>query len=138
VLPLRLTVPTAGSYSLTAAALNLLTGLRAYLRDLSTGQQQLLGSQPLQLTLPAGLSTGYALAFASATALAAAPQLMAAQVVVFPNPALRGTALTVSLPANAAQVATATVLDALGRPVLANCPCPQQLARLPARCPRRP
>ena len=119
VLPLRLNVPAAGSYELTANALNLPAGLTAYLRDLSTGQQTDLSTQPtLTLNLAAGLSTRYALAFAPAGALATASGLSAAQVALFPNPAAKGAGVALAFPVATGQAATAEVRDALGRVVL--------------------
>jgi hypothetical protein len=117
VLPLRLSVPAAGTYTLALHATNLPAGLVAYLRDLSTGTQQALTSA--SLTLPAGLSTRYALAFAPAGgALAAASALTAAQVALFPNPTTAKAGVTVALPVAAGTAAVqAEVLNALGQTV---------------------
>ena len=117
---LRLQVPAAGTYRLATTAANLPAGLTAYLRDLTTGTQTAL-TATTTLSLTAGTSTRYALAFAPAAALAATAGLSAAQVAVFPNPAAKGAGVTVSLPVAAGQQATAEVRDALGRVVIATC-----------------
>ena len=105
---LRLQVPAAGTYRLATTAASLPAGLTAYLRDLTTGTQTAL-TATTTLSLTAGTSTRYALAFAPAAAVAATAGLSAAQVAVFPNPAAKG----------AGQQATAEVRDALGRVVIA-------------------
>ncbi|MBF9237659.1 T9SS type A sorting domain-containing protein [Hymenobacter sp. BT683] len=117
---LRLSVPTAGRYTLNALRVaNLPAGLVAYLHDAATGQQVDLSAQPTTtVTLPAGLSTRYRLVFAPATALTAAPALTAAQVALFPNPAGTAAAVQVTLPvAVGTRTAHATVLNTLGQVV---------------------
>jgi len=117
LVPLRLSVPTAGTYSLTGNALHLPAGLTPYLRDLSTGTQAALTSATT-LTLTAGLHTRYALAFAPASALATAPALTAAQVALYPNPTTAQAGVTVALPVAAGTTAVqAEVLNALGQTV---------------------
>ena len=131
VLPLNVGVPAAGTYTLSAAVLNNLpAGLDAYLRDAQTGQTLNLRSQPAYaFTVTAGQATAlltgrFSLAF-SATALATAPALTAAQVALYPNPA-RGT-FTVLMPGVAGATAVqAELVNALGQVVR------RQSAPLPA------
>ena len=117
---LRLNVPTAGPYTLSATSVaHLPAGLVAYLRDAATGQQVNLSSQPTTtVTLAAGLSTRYSLVFAAANVLALFPTLTAAQVALYPNPALRSASVRVTLPVPlGTRAAHATVLNALGQVV---------------------
>jgi hypothetical protein len=123
VLPLTVSVPAAGTYALSAAALsNLPTGLDAYLADDLTGQT---------LKLSAGTSYSFSATAAQAAApiagrfrlyfrpnapLATAPSLSAEVVGVYPNPAHER--FTVTLPGLAqATTVQAELLNALGQVV---------------------
>ena len=120
LLPLRLTVPAAGTYTFRVQALPALpTGTQVYLRDTQTGTQTALGvGSTYAATLAAAGSTGrFVLVFRPAgTALAANAGLQAAQVSLYPNPA-HGQ-FTVVLPPVAGQSSMqATLLNALGQAV---------------------
>jgi hypothetical protein len=124
VLPLTVGVPAAGTYALSAAALNNLpTGLDAYLADDLTGQVVRLSqgtsySFSVSAAQAAATLTGrFRLLFRPATALAtAAPSLSAADVTVFPNPA--HARFTVLLPGlSQASTVQAELLNALGQVV---------------------
>jgi Zn-dependent metalloprotease len=120
VVPLRLSVATAGSYTLRAAAVaNLPAGLVAYLSDATTGQQLSLSAQSATtLQLAAGQTTRYSLVFARSGALAAAAALPAAQVTLHPNPAGKAATVLVGLPVPVGtRQAQATVFNALGQVV---------------------
>ena len=131
VLPLAVGVPAAGSYTLAAVALtNLPAGLDAYLRDAQTGQTVNLRTQlayafsvtAAQATAP--LVGRFSLAF-SASALATAPALTAAQVALYPNPA--HARFTVLMPGvSGASAVQAELVNALGQVVR------RQAAALPA------
>ncbi|MDO7875281.1 ice-binding family protein [Hymenobacter sp. ASUV-10] len=116
--PLQLRVPATGSYTLHAAQLLNLSNTHAYLRDRQTGTLTDLSTTPSYTFQLNAASTGprFELVFTSQTALAAAPASLSAQVAVFPNPASRQ--VFVELPTALSRAATtATLLDALGRPV---------------------
>jgi hypothetical protein len=124
VLPLTVGVPAAGTYALSAAALNNLpTGLDAYLADDLTGQTTKLSAgtsysfSVSAAQAAATISGRFRLLFRPATALAtAAPSLSAADVTVFPNPA--HARFTVLLPGLAqATTVQAELLNALGQVV---------------------
>ncbi|WP_051719184.1 DUF4394 domain-containing protein [Hymenobacter sp. IS2118] len=123
LLPLRLTVPTAGTYALRVETLaNLPAPYRAYLRDALTGSYTDLSTTPaVSLNLTANANNGrYALLFSTqARVLATAPAALAQLASVYPNPA-HGTAtllLPTKLRGNAATAVT--IVDNLGRVVLA-------------------
>jgi len=122
VLPLTVGVPAAGTYTLAAAALaNLPAGLDPLLTDALTGQSVNLRTQPtyafsVNAAQAAGPITGrFSLRF-SASALASASGLSAAQVSLFPNPA--HSQFTVQLPGSlGAPAVQAELLNALGQVV---------------------
>jgi hypothetical protein len=116
--PLHLRVPATGSYTLHAAQLLNLSSTHTYLRDRQTGAFVDLNTTPSYTFQLNAAYTGlrFELMFTSQTALAVAPAGLSAQVAVFPNPA--HAAAFVELPAALSHAATtATLLDALGRPV---------------------
>ena len=123
VLPLTVGVPAAGTYTLTATALNNLPAtLDAVLTDAATGQTVNLRSQPaysfsVTSTQAAALLTGrFTLHFAARTALATTAALTAAEVTLYPNPA--HDAFTVLVPAVAAATSLhADLLNTLGQVV---------------------
>ena len=122
VLPLNVGVPTAGSYTFSAVALNNLpSGLDAYLSDAQTGQTANLRTQPAYaFSVTAAQATAllvgrFALHF-TASALATAPALKAAQVELYPNPAhARFAVLMPGVPG--AAVVQAELVNALGQVV---------------------
>ncbi|GAA4370936.1 hypothetical protein GCM10023185_45920 [Hymenobacter saemangeumensis] len=116
VLPLRVEVPAAGSYTFSAAALRNLPGT-VYLLDASTGQRINLSQQPSYTfaATAAPLTGRFALVFEPAAApLASNSALEAARISVFPNPA-QGK-FTVLVP-TAAKAVTVTVFNSLGQQV---------------------
>jgi hypothetical protein len=123
VLPLTVGVPAAGTYALSAAALNNLpTGLDAYLADdlsgqttkLSPGSSYRFSVSAAQAT--ATISSRFRLLFRPATALATTTSLSAADVAVFPNPAHER--FTVVVPGLAqATTVQAELLNTLGQVV---------------------
>ena len=123
VLPLTVGVPGAGSYTLTAVALNNLPiGIDALLTDATTGQtvnlrQQSAYSFSINADQAAALVTGrFMLRFGVRAALAAGTTLTAADMTLYPNPA-HGT-FTVLLPAAAATISVrAELLNPLGQVV---------------------
>jgi hypothetical protein len=132
VLPLRVGVPTAGTYTMSAAALNNLpAGLDAYLTDAQTGQSVNLRSQPtysfsVTAAQASALLVGrFTLHFATGTALATTSALTVAQVSVYPNPAHARFAVLVPGVAGATAV-QAELVNALGQVVR------RQSAALPA------
>ena len=132
VLPLNVGVPAAGTYTLSALALNNLpTGLDAYLRDAQTGQSVNLRTQPgyafsVTAAQASALLVGrFSLSFAASTALATAPAITAAQVQLYPNPA--HARFTVLMPGVVGATAVqAELVNALGQVVR------RQSAALPA------
>ena len=131
VLPLTVGVPAAGSYSLTAAALNNLPAtLDAVLVDALTGQTVNLRLQPAYtFAVTAAQATAtigrFTLAFVARTALASVSALTAAEVTLYPNPAHSAFTVLVPATAGAAQL-HADLLNALGQVVR------RQEAALPA------
>ncbi|NML65271.1 S8 family serine peptidase [Hymenobacter sp. RP-2-7] len=119
-IPLAVSVPKAGTYSLSAAALrNLPAGLTAYLHDGQTGQ-----------TVPLAAGTRYTFSVAASqvaapladrftlrfSPLAAVASLSATEVGVYPNPAHER--FTVQVPAVAAASSVqAELLNSLGQTV---------------------
>ena len=123
VLPLAVGVPAAGTYSLTAVALNNIPAtLDAFLSDAQTGQTVNLRLQPAYAfsVSPAQaavlISGRFTLHFAARAALATAPALSAAQVALYPNPAHDRFTVFVPAVAGTPQV-HATLLNALGQVV---------------------
>ncbi|GAA4039006.1 hypothetical protein GCM10022409_25830 [Hymenobacter glaciei] len=122
VLALNVGVPAAGTYTLAAIALNNLpVGLDAYLRDAQTGQTVNLRTQPsYAFTVTAAQATAllvgrFSLQF-SASALATAPALTAAQVALYPNPARARFSVLMPGVAGATSV-QAELVNALGQVV---------------------
>ena len=130
VVPLAVGVPAAGSYALTASAIdNLSAGLTAYLHDAQTGTTLALTagtSYAFSMSSAQALLPGrFTVQFAPAAPLAATPAALAASVSVYPNPA-RAQA-TVAVPGLAGTAAVRVeLLNALGQVVL------RQQAALPA------
>ena len=129
VLPLRIGVPSAGSYTLRAAQLlNLPSGLDAYLFDTQTNQQINLrqqasytfGVSPQQALQT--MNGRFELRFGPATGpLATATAQAGFELMVYPNPA--HAKLTVSMPNTAGAVALkAGIYNSLGQQVRANIP----------------
>lgn len=120
-LPLAVGVPTAGTYSFTAAALdNLPTGLTAYLRDSVTGQTTTLTtgasySFRVSAAEAQALIVGrFTLTFSPQTALTTAPISSAERVSVHPNPA-HGS-FTVTMPGvRGANVVQVELVNTLGQ-----------------------
>ncbi len=119
VVPLSLGVPAAGTYALAVTELANFGSTRVYLRDAATGTDQLLsaGTQ-VRLTLASATAgaTRYALVFRPAGALATAPNALAAQATVYPNPAHERFTLTLP-PVAGQQAVRATLVNALGQVV---------------------
>ena len=130
-LSLTVGVPAAGSYSLTAAALNNLPAtLDAVLVDALTGQTVNLRLQPAYAfavtAAQAAATTGrFTLTFVARAALASVSALTAAEVTLYPNPAHSTFTVLVPATAGAAQL-HADLLNALGQVVR------RQKAALPA------
>ena len=114
VVPLRLGVPAAGTYTLRAAALLNLPGT-VFLRDAATGQQIDLRQQPTYTFAATNLVGRFSLAFGAAAPLASASGALAAQVSVYPNPASQR--FTVEVPAPHAAQVRVTLFNALGQTV---------------------
>ena len=123
VLPLTVGVPAAGTYTLTAAALsNLPAGLTAYLHDGATGQTRALtvGStysfsvSATQAQAP--LLGRFTLQFSTAAPLATAPAALAAQVLLYPNPA-HGSFIVVLPGLTGTSTVQAELFNALGQVV---------------------
>ena len=131
-IPLLVSVPAAGTYTLQAASLTgLPAGLNAYLTDAATGQTVNLNQQAsYEFTVTASQATTslvgrFALRFGSQTALATATALTAETVTAYPNPAHES--VTVLVPAVAgASAVQAELLNVLGQVVR------RQSAALPA------
>lgn len=120
VVPLAVGVPTAGTYSFTAAQLLNLSTVPVYLRDLQTGavtDLRLTPSYQFTVANASALITGrFELVFSPQQPLATAPAALAQQVGLYPNPAQ--TSAFLELPASLGrQAVTATLVDALGRVV---------------------
>ena len=132
VLPLTVGVPTAGTYTLTANALdNIPAGVDAFLTDAATSQTVNLRLQPayaFSVTAAQSLAliTGrFSLSFGARTALATTPLLANTAVVLYPNPA--HDFFTVQIPAvSGASAVQVELLNALGQVVR------QQAAALPS------
>ncbi|WP_035559039.1 SBBP repeat-containing protein [Hymenobacter sp. IS2118] len=119
VVPLQMSVPTAGTYSLRAARLaNLPAGTRAVLLDAHTGARIDLATQPSYSFSLSGTAAGsrFSLLLTPGRVLTTASAALGAQVLVYPNPA-RG-AVSVELPASWRPLATSlTLLNPLGQRV---------------------
>jgi hypothetical protein len=123
VLPLTVGVPAAGTYTLTAAALsNLPGGLTPYLRDAATGQTVALAvGSTYSFSVSAAQAQApllgrFTLQFSSTAPLATAPAALAAQVLLYPNPAHGSFA--VMLPGmTGASTVQAELFNALGQVV---------------------
>jgi len=118
IVPLALGVPTAGTYTFTAAQVLNLSTVPVYLRDLQSGAVIDLAKQPsYSFTVSnasALITTRFELVFSPQQPLATAPAALAQQVALYPNPAKQ--AAFVELPASLGrQAVTATLVDALGR-----------------------
>ena len=120
VLPLSVGVPAAGLYSLTAGALNNIpAGLDAYLTDAQTGQTVNLRQQPtysfsVTAVQATALLTGRFFLRFSASVLATAGSLTAAEVALYPNPAnARFTVLMPGVPG--ATAVQAELVNSLGQ-----------------------
>lgn len=123
VLSLTVGVPTAATYTLTAATLaNMPANLDAFLSDAVTGQQVNLRLQPtysfvVTAAQASAVMTGrFALTFSARTALASVTALTAAEVSVYPNPAHIDFSVIVPAIAGATQLHT-ELLNALGQVV---------------------
>ncbi|MBO2010123.1 endo-1,4-beta-xylanase [Hymenobacter negativus] len=120
--PLRVSAPQAGRYTLRATELlNLPAGRYAYLRDAQAGTMFDL-SQPTGYTvnLAAGnaASGRFSLVITANRVLATAPASISQQVAVYPNPA-HGGSISLSLPATlGGHVLEVSLLNALGQTVL--------------------
>jgi hypothetical protein len=115
-LPLAVQVPAAGAYELAAEQLrNFAPGTAVYLRDTQQGTLTPLSPATRYPFTMAGTSAPgrFLLEFRLAGALASAAQVLAAPLLLYPNPAHGGAAtLTGAQPGQ-----VVTVYDALGRPV---------------------
>jgi len=117
--PLLVTAPTAGSYTLQAAQLlNLPVGTLVYLRDAQTGTVVDLVAQPsYSFTLTPGAGTGrFSLLFTQQRVLANAPAALSRQVEVFPNPARDVASVSLTAAFNR-QAVEASVVNSLGQVV---------------------
>ncbi|OGX87042.1 hypothetical protein BEN47_12070 [Hymenobacter lapidarius] len=119
VVPLLVRASKAGTYALEVADLASLGTATVWLRDALTGSQQLLtaGSRySFTSATPTAGAGRFSLVFRPATVTAARPELTAATVSLYPNPA-RGR-FTVLLPPLAGQrEVRATLVNALGQVV---------------------
>ena len=119
VVPLTLGAPAPGTYTLAVPALANFGSTRVYLRDAVAGTETLLtgGTQvPVTLTTVATATTRFSLVFRPGGALATAPNALAAEARVYPNPA-RGRFTLLLPPVAGATKATATLCNALGQVV---------------------
>ncbi|QNH62724.1 beta strand repeat-containing protein [Hymenobacter sediminicola] len=117
VVPLKLSVPQAGTYIFQVAQLlNFGTGAEVFLRDAQSGTLQSLSQQPnYTFTLgSASSATRFSLVFRGTTALGTGAGLLAAQVAVFPNPAHHSFQLTMPAVVGGKSV-KATLLNSLGQ-----------------------
>jgi endo-1,4-beta-xylanase len=120
--PLRLSAPQAGRYTLSATELlNMPAGRYVYLRDAQSGTMFDL-SQPAgyAVNLAAGNAANgrFSLIITTNRVLATAPASISQQVALYPNPAHSGS-VSLSLPASLSQhVVEVSVLNALGQSVL--------------------
>ncbi|MDO7848727.1 DUF4394 domain-containing protein [Hymenobacter sp. M29] len=122
--PLHVAAATAGSYTLAVDNLvNLPTGYFAYLRDGLTGAYtNLTPTTSIPLTLAANGAAGgrYAVVFSTQNrVLATAPAALAQLATVFPNPAHNTATLLLPVALRGQQATQVTVVDNMGRTVLA-------------------
>ncbi|QKG55827.1 VCBS repeat-containing protein [Hymenobacter sp. BRD128] len=124
VVPLWLSVPTGGTYTLTATELaNFTTSAGAatlYLRDALTGTLTNLSQQAsYSFAVAAGAPAAgrFALLLRPAGPLATAPALAGALVSLYPNPAAAETTLSATGLPGLATTLDAVLLDAVGRQV---------------------
>lgn len=118
LVPVAVTVPQAGAYTLQAAGLtNFPAGTALYLRDALLGTRIPLAIGTTHAVELVGTSAPgrFVVEFSPAVVTAATPAALAAQLLVYPNPAHQR--LHVQLPVGTGLV-TATMLNALGQPVL--------------------
>jgi hypothetical protein len=118
LVPVAVTVPQAGAYSLQAAGLtNFPAGTTMYLRDALLGTRTpLAAGTSYAINLADTSAPGrFVVEFTPAVVTAATPAALAAQVLVYPNPAHAH--LHVQLPMGIGP-ATLTLLNALGQLVL--------------------
>ncbi|RZK24537.1 MAG: T9SS type A sorting domain-containing protein [Hymenobacter sp.] len=116
--PLQVFAPVSGSYTLNAAKLLNMNGLRPYLRDIQQGALIDLTQQPsYTFALNAtNFNARFELVFSAQPLAAVAPAAVAQQVALYPSPAEN--AAFVELPATlGSQAVAATLTDALGRAV---------------------
>ncbi|WP_234795084.1 fibronectin type III domain-containing protein [Hymenobacter arizonensis] len=123
-LPLRVAARTAGTYALTVDQVrNLPANYRAYLRDALTGTfTDLAANRSVSLDLAANAAAGgrYAVLFTTqARVLGTAPAALARLASVYPNPARGAATLLVPAALRGTQATAVTVVDNLGRVVLA-------------------
>ena len=117
--PLNVSVPTVGSYTLYAAALNNFgPGTQVFLLDTQTGARINLSQQPSYAfrTSTTTLPGRFSLYFGAAGALAAKAAALADQVQLFPNPAHGSFTLLLPAELGTAPV-TATLINQLGQRV---------------------
>ncbi len=128
VLPLALAVPAAGSFAFEVADLANFGATTLYLRDATTGTQQVLAAgtrYSFTVATATADKARFSLVLRPAATLATQGPLAATQVVVYPNPAR--VSFTVEVPAvPAANQVDAELLNTLGQVVR------RQSAALPA------
>ena len=120
LLPLRLSAAAAGSFTLQVDALdNLPANYRVYLRDALTGAYTDLAATQTIAVQP-GAASRYAVLFTTqARVLATAPAALAQLASVYPNPASGVATLLLPAALSNGQATAVTVIDNLGRVVLA-------------------
>ncbi|MCC2545562.1 FG-GAP-like repeat-containing protein [Hymenobacter sp. BT175] len=119
VVPLQVTVPGSGSYTLRAAQLaNLPAGTFAYLRDAFTGAVVDLARQPVYTFTASAtsLASRFSVLLTASRVMAVAPSALSQQVLLYPNPARQ--AVSIELPVALRQQATSlTLTNTLGQRV---------------------
>ncbi|WP_400190125.1 T9SS type A sorting domain-containing protein [Hymenobacter sp. B81] len=121
VLPLQVSVPQAGSYTLHAAELlNLAPGTRVLLRDAQTGREIDLQQQASYSFALTGLSAGprFTLVFRPGNITAASAAQLSALTALYPNPTSRSFTLELPVTARVAGSVAATLCNSLGQVVL--------------------
>ena len=119
--PLHLTAPAAGTYTLAVdELLHLPAGYHAYLRDALTSTFTDLGTTPsVPLQLAAGAATGrYAVVFGTSQPLATAPAATAQLVSLYPTPTHGTVWLLLPQALRTGPATQVAVVDNLGRTVL--------------------
>ncbi|UOR00075.1 T9SS type A sorting domain-containing protein [Hymenobacter sp. 5317J-9] len=124
LLPLQVAALTAGTYTLAVDNLaNLPAGYHAYLRDALSGTFTDLATTPsVSLTLAPNAAVGgrYSVLFTTqARVLATAPAALAQLASVYPNPAHGAATLLLPVALRGQQATAVSVVDNLGRTVLA-------------------